>query len=76
MQDIITSWAEDLAGCSLVLYRAVGPTNQSALFGKGSPLTRDDLRVRALPFPTRKPTYRELQRAHAIVANVEVYGGC
>lgn len=73
VHDILNSWTEDLNGCSLVLYRAVGPGNQMALFGKGSPLSREDARVRALPFPTRKPTYREVRRAHDTVANIEVY---
>ncbi|CAK1580520.1 unnamed protein product [Parnassius mnemosyne] len=73
VQEIVASWAEDLIGCSLVLYRAVGASNQAALFGKNSPLKRDDLRVRALPFPTRKPTYKEVKRVHETVASIEVY---
>ncbi|XP_049873677.1 ankyrin repeat and zinc finger domain-containing protein 1-like [Pectinophora gossypiella] len=73
VQDIISGWSEDLAGCSLILYRAVGSTNQAAVFGKNSPVNRDDPRVRAFPFPTRKPTYKEVQRAHETVASVEVY---
>lgn len=70
----MASWSEDLIGCSVVLYRAVGSTNQAALFGKNSPLKRDDLRVRALPFPTCKPTYKEVKRVHDTVASIEVYG--
>ncbi|XP_038220783.1 ankyrin repeat and zinc finger domain-containing protein 1-like [Zerene cesonia] len=73
VQEIIAGWSEDLTGCSLVLYRAVGSTNQAALFGKNSPLNRDDFRVRALPFPTRKPTYKEVKRVHDTLASVEVY---
>nr|XP_032517484.1 ankyrin repeat and zinc finger domain-containing protein 1-like isoform X2 [Danaus plexippus plexippus] len=73
VQDIISGWTEDLVGCSLILYRAVGSLNQGALFGKNSPLNRDDVRVRALPFPTRKPTYKEVQRVHETVASLEVY---
>ncbi|CAH2208425.1 jg2294 [Pararge aegeria aegeria] len=70
----MASWIEDLRGCYLILYRASGSLNQSALFGKNSPLTREDPRVRALPFPTRKPTYKEVKRVHETVASVEVYG--
>ncbi|XP_059052048.1 tRNA endonuclease ANKZF1-like [Achroia grisella] len=73
VQEIMAGWAEDLAGCSLILYRAVGSLNQSAIFGKNSPLNRDDFRVRALPFPTKKPTYKEVQRVHQTVASMEVY---
>ncbi|XP_068633180.1 tRNA endonuclease ANKZF1-like [Battus philenor] len=73
VQDIIAGWTEDLIGCSCILYRAVGSVNQAALFGKNSPLNRDDLRVRALPFPTRKPTFKEVKRVHETVASIEVY---
>lgn len=47
--------------------------NQSAIFGKNSPLKREDLRVRPLPFPTKKPTYKEVKRVHETVASIEVY---
>ncbi|XP_060803423.1 tRNA endonuclease ANKZF1 [Amyelois transitella] len=73
VQEIMASWTEDLVGCSLILYRAVGSTNQAAIFGKNSPLNRDDLRVRPLPFPTKKPTYKEVRRVHETIASVEVY---
>ncbi|XP_026327347.1 ankyrin repeat and zinc finger domain-containing protein 1-like [Hyposmocoma kahamanoa] len=73
VQEIMSAWSEDLAGCSLVFYRAVGSTNQAALFGKNSPLNRDDPRLRALPFPTRKPTYKGVQRAHETISSLEVY---
>ncbi|KAI5635787.1 hypothetical protein NE865_11485 [Phthorimaea operculella] len=73
VQDIVASWEKDLVDCYLILYRAVGSTNQAALFGKNSPINRDDPRVRALPFPTRKPTFKEVLRAHETVAAVEVY---
>ncbi|XP_028166966.1 ankyrin repeat and zinc finger domain-containing protein 1-like, partial [Ostrinia furnacalis] len=73
VQDIIAGWAEDLIGCELILYRAVGSLNQAALFGKNSPLKKDDMRVRILPFPTKKPSYKEVKRVHETVASVEVY---
>ncbi|KAG6444573.1 hypothetical protein O3G_MSEX003453 [Manduca sexta] len=73
VQDILSNWTEDFIGCGLIFYRAVGSLNQSALFGKNSPIKRDDSRVRALPFPTRKPTYREVQRVHETLASIEVY---
>ncbi|CAH2980700.1 unnamed protein product [Chilo suppressalis] len=73
VQEVITNWAEDLIGCTFILYRAVGSLNQAALFGKNSPLKREDPRVRVLPFPTKKPSYKEVQRVHETVASVEVY---
>lgn len=74
VQDIIGGWVEDLQGCTFILYRAVGSLNQAALFGKNSPLNKDDPRVRVLPFPTKKPSYKEVKRVHETVASVEVYG--
>ncbi|XP_013145331.1 PREDICTED: ankyrin repeat and zinc finger domain-containing protein 1-like [Papilio polytes] len=73
VQEIVGSWAEDLKGCSCILYRAVGSMNQAALFGKNSPLSRDDFRVRALPFPTKKPSFKEVKRVHETLASFEVY---
>ncbi|KAL0838625.1 hypothetical protein ABMA28_016709 [Loxostege sticticalis] len=73
VQDIIGGWVEDLQGCTFILYRAVGSLNQAALFGKNSPLNKDDPRVRVLPFPTKKPSYKEVKRVHETVASVEVY---
>lgn len=74
MQEVLTSWKDDLAACSLILYRAVGPLNKASLFGAGSPLFRQDLRLRTFPFPTRRPSYKEIQRAHDILSTVEIYG--
>lgn len=73
IQDIISQWTEDFKGCSLILYRAVGSLNQAAIFGKNSPIKKDDPRLRVLPFPTRKPTFKEVQRVHSTLASLEVY---
>ncbi|KAL4716733.1 hypothetical protein ACJJTC_004852 [Scirpophaga incertulas] len=73
VQQIISGWEEDLLGCTFILYRAVGTMNQAALFGKNSPLKKDDPRIRVLPFPTKRPSYKETQRVHETVASIEVY---
>ncbi|CAG9786895.1 unnamed protein product [Diatraea saccharalis] len=73
VQEVISNWGNDLFGCTFILYRAVGSVNQAALFGKNSPLKREDPRVRVLPFPTKKPSYKEVKRVHETVASVEVY---
>lgn len=73
IQDVLNSWAEYLKDCTMILYRAVGPLNQAALFGKASPLRKEDYRVRVLPFPTKKPTFKEVQRIHATLTDMEVY---
>lgn len=73
VQDILISWQEELKECSLIFYRAVGCLNQSALFGKPSPLRKEDPRVRMLPFPTRKPSFKEVKRVHQTLTSIEVY---
>uniref|UniRef100_A0A2A4JGB5 VLRF1 domain-containing protein n=1 Tax=Heliothis virescens TaxID=7102 RepID=A0A2A4JGB5_HELVI len=73
VQNILVGWNEDLKGCSLVFYRAVGAVNQAAIFGKPSPLRKEDPRVRQLPFPTRKPTFKEVKRVFQTLASIEVY---
>ncbi|XP_075978017.1 tRNA endonuclease ANKZF1-like [Anticarsia gemmatalis] len=73
VQEILISWQEDLKGCALIFYRAVGSLNQAALFGKPSPLRKEDPRVRMLPFPTRKPSFKEVKRVHQTLASIEVY---
>ncbi|CAB3227206.1 unnamed protein product [Arctia plantaginis] len=73
VQDILISWQEDLKGCALIFYRAVGSLNQAALFGKPSPLRKEDPRVRMIPFPTRKPSFKEVKRVHQTLASIEVY---
>ncbi|KAH9639656.1 hypothetical protein HF086_007333 [Spodoptera exigua] len=73
VQNILVSWNDDLKGCSLVFYRAVGTINQAALFGKPSPLRKEDPRVRQLPFPTRRPSFKEVKRVFQTLASIEVY---
>lgn len=58
-----------------VLYRAVGPHNRMVLFGgKNPPLDKNNFRIRPLPFPTRRATFREVKRVYDIVSTMEIYG--
>ena len=37
-------------------------------------LKKDDVRLRKIPLPTKKPTFKELQRIKELLLSVEVYG--
>ncbi|XP_015440018.1 PREDICTED: ankyrin repeat and zinc finger domain-containing protein 1-like [Dufourea novaeangliae] len=75
VQDILESWSAQISNSSLILYRAVGPYNRSVLFGgKNPPLDKNDLRLRPLPFPTRRATFSEVKRVYDILSTMEIYG--
>ncbi|XP_058807486.1 tRNA endonuclease ANKZF1-like [Phymastichus coffea] len=75
VQQLLKSWSACyLTNSSLILYRAVGPHNRLILFGgKDAPLDKTDSRLRSLPFPTRKPTFKEICRVYDLLNTVEVY---
>lgn len=75
VQDILESWSSYINNSSLILYRAVGPYNRTVLFGgKNPPLDKNDLRLRPLPFPTRRATFSEVKRVYDILSTMEIYG--
>ncbi|KAG8236162.1 hypothetical protein J437_LFUL005269 [Ladona fulva] len=75
VQEILQGWSDLLAESSRIFWRAAGPHNQSVLFGgKSPPLNRADLRLRKIPFPTRRPTFFEVQRVHKVLSSLEIYG--
>ncbi|CAD1469810.1 unnamed protein product, partial [Heterotrigona itama] len=75
VQDILESWSFHINNSSLILYRAVGPYNRTVLFGgKNPPLDKNDLRLRPLPFPTRRATFSEVKRVYDVLSSMEIYG--
>ncbi|CAL7951192.1 unnamed protein product [Xylocopa violacea] len=75
VQDILESWSSHINSSSLILYRAVGPYNRTVLFGgKNPPLDKNDLRLRPLPFPTRRATFSEVKRVYDVLSTMEIYG--
>ncbi|XP_043520849.1 ankyrin repeat and zinc finger domain-containing protein 1-like [Frieseomelitta varia] len=75
VQDILESWSSHINNSSLILYRAVGPYNRTVLFGgKNPPLDKNDLRLRPLPFPTRRATFSEVKRVYDVLSSMEIYG--
>ncbi|XP_057657991.1 ankyrin repeat and zinc finger domain-containing protein 1-like [Diorhabda carinulata] len=71
VRTLLDSWKEHLED-SLVIYRASGGYNQSILFGgNNSILNKKDMR--SIPFPTRRPTFKEVKRVHQLLTTVSVY---
>ncbi|XP_014477833.1 PREDICTED: ankyrin repeat and zinc finger domain-containing protein 1-like [Dinoponera quadriceps] len=75
VQEILESWSTHISNSTLILYRAVGPFNRTVLFGgKNPPLDKNDSRLRPLPFPTRRATFKEVKRVYDILSTMEIYG--
>ncbi|KAF6197839.1 hypothetical protein GE061_008809 [Apolygus lucorum] len=74
IQELMKTWGPDIVKCDLIFYRAVGRSNMSSLFGGPSaPLLKSDPRLRTIPFPTRRPTFNEVQRVHSLLALTFIY---
>jgi len=78
VKDIMKAWNEDyLSKCHLIFYRAASG-NKKILFGsvtgskKDSPiLCKGDPRIRTIPFPTRRATFKEIKRVHEELITVQ-----
>ena len=78
VKDIIKTWNDDyLSKCHLIFYRAAS-SNKKILFGsvtgssKDKPiLYKEDPRVRSIPFPTRRATFKEVKRVHQLFLTIE-----
>ena len=74
IQDIMTEWEEHFKVCQLVFYRATA-SNRNKLFGANSSvIPRNDLRLRNIPFQTRRPTFKEVKRVHELLSRVDIVG--
>ncbi|KAK7863911.1 hypothetical protein R5R35_014479 [Gryllus longicercus] len=74
IQDILTEWISHLEACSLILCRAVGHNRHILFGGRNPPLSKTDPRLRTIPFSTRRATFKEVQRVHATISSLEIYG--
>jgi hypothetical protein len=74
IHDLLSSWSHHITRCSRIFLRA--PTYSKSTFhgGKNPILTKTDSRIRLVPFPTRRPTFKELHRVHELLATIECYG--
>lgn len=59
----------------MIVYRASGPYNRAVLFGGSTPiLDRSNPKLRTIPFSTRRATFTEVKRVHALLSSADVYG--
>ncbi|XP_057709405.1 ankyrin repeat and zinc finger domain-containing protein 1 isoform X2 [Corythoichthys intestinalis] len=74
IQELLANWGEHLKEASAIFVRA--PSYNKTIFfgGRASPLDKKDTRVRTIPFPTRRATFREVQRVHNMLSAVLLYG--
>eukprot|EP00092_Neocalanus_flemingeri_P017170 GFUD01018567.1.p1 GENE.GFUD01018567.1~~GFUD01018567.1.p1 ORF type:complete len:683 (+),score=220.78 GFUD01018567.1:36-2084(+) len=74
IQGITELWEEHFKACQLIFYRATS-SNKNALFsGKTPVLTRNDERLRTIPFPTKRATFNEVKRVHEVLGKIEILG--
>ncbi|XP_058476129.1 tRNA endonuclease ANKZF1 isoform X2 [Solea solea] len=74
IQDLLVTWAEHLKEASAIFIRA--PSYNKSIFfsGRAAPFDKKDPRISTLPFPTRRSTFREVQRVHEMLSTLRVYG--
>ncbi len=72
--ELLESWSDQLKECDRIFIRA--PSYNRGLYfgGKNFPLVKHDVRIRQIPFPIRRPTFKELQRIHTLLSAVQCYG--
>ena len=70
IREVLHGWRECLSRAALVFVHAPS-ANAAPLFGGEAPaLQRSDLRVRSVPFTTRRPTFMEAKRVAAALLTV------
>ncbi|KAJ4455857.1 hypothetical protein PAPYR_9063 [Paratrimastix pyriformis] len=70
IRQTLTEWAPRIAQCDVVFLCAPGE-NRRILYFEGSPLHAHP-RVRNVPFTCHKAIYREVQRIHQLVTQVQI----
>ena len=71
IQDTLQAWKERLQGALLIFVHAPS-SNAAAIFGGEHPvLNRADVRVRSVPFTTRRPTFAETKRVVSVLLSVQ-----
>ncbi|XP_056008477.1 ankyrin repeat and zinc finger domain-containing protein 1-like isoform X2 [Ostrea edulis] len=74
IKSLLESWKVDLESCDRIFIRAPGGNKRIFLHGKSSPFSKEDERVRMIPFATRRPTLNEVRRVFEMLSSIECYG--
>mmetsp|Transcript_41404 Transcript_41404/g.130341 ORF Transcript_41404/g.130341 Transcript_41404/m.130341 type:complete len:353 (+) Transcript_41404:728-1786(+) len=70
ISDLLSSWKQDLDDCLLIFVFAPGIVNRNSIFGC-QVVRKDDPRIRHVPFPTRRPVLKEVDRVHHIIMSLQ-----
>lgn len=73
IQNLLNSWKKEyIDDCSHIFLRT--PQYGKSVFynGKAAPLERKDIRIRGIPFPTRRPTFSELKRVYREMFSITI----
>ena len=68
IHDLISSWSQYVEEASAIFIRTPKYSKSVFVGGKNSPFSRDDSRLRNIPFVTRRPTLKEVQQVHLKLA--------
>lgn len=72
VHELIKSWSHHLKGANAIFIRTP-KTHQSMFTGGRQPqFTKDDPRVRGIPFVTRRPTLKEVKRVYNCLASIYI----
>ena len=72
VQDTLRSWGAHLDAAALWFVNAPGANSAALYSGRDPPLTRNNPRIRSVPFPTRRPTFSETKRVVAQLLTVSL----
>ncbi|BBN19387.1 ankyrin repeat and zinc finger domain-containing protein 1 [Marchantia polymorpha subsp. ruderalis] len=70
IRDLLASWGDYLRSASHIFVYAPSANGQALFGGENAPLNRNDLRLRRIPFTTRRPTFKEAQRVFRVLASI------
>ena len=75
VQELLASWSAHVKEANAIFIRA--PKNHQSIFtgGRKPPLSKDDPRIRGIPFVTRRPTLKEVKRVHSCLASIYIGSG-
>uniref|UniRef100_UPI00398EE134 tRNA endonuclease ANKZF1 isoform X1 n=2 Tax=Pristiophorus japonicus TaxID=55135 RepID=UPI00398EE134 len=73
VEDLLANWSESLRVATAIFLRAPSYNRSIFFSGKDPPLSPSDARLRTIPFPTRRATFKEVKRVHAALSSMEIY---
>ncbi|XP_076028896.1 tRNA endonuclease ANKZF1-like isoform X3 [Oratosquilla oratoria] len=74
VQEVLQSWQGHFNQSHIIMLRATNRNRKVIFGGPDPPLKADDLRIRTIPFSTKKPTFKEVRRVHTVLSEITVHG--